>query len=367
MGIGIAESFADSNRQVRQGVRMGIFLEGHARAVQHTALFALLGVSLWGADWAMDAGNAKKALFVRFGIAALLLFSAAIKLVVKSIPLNALVNYLALALGEIALVVLLGGLKGGAGLDAGAGQMLFFLLASPLLGAIYPFHLNVAGCAALALAPHLGGALLDLDFPHVAYAATVWPAAALAALAHRKIRQLQVEGARLRHEIESSALVDPVTGLLNQRGLEQAFQRMVKLGAFKPLQQFLLLVEIDGFDKIAADYGQEFALSLRGQFGQTIDLSFRSRDITASPAEEFACILQHIPREKAFDVAERFRGVVAEKEFGCAAAPSGKLKCTVSIGIVYADARDEIKTLLNQGRVATRQAKALGGNQCVCI
>jgi diguanylate cyclase (GGDEF)-like protein len=270
-----------------------------------------------------------------------------------------------LALGEVALVLLLSGLQGG--LAAGAGQFLYFLLGSVLLGGIYPFNLNLAGCAALALVPHVAGALLVPGFPHVLYASTVWPAGALAVLAHWNVRLLLVENARLRHEVEASALIDPATGLLNMRGLEQAFQRLVKLGAFKPLQQFLLLIEIDGFDKIALARGQDFAVSLRGQFGQAIDLSFRSRDITASPAEEFACILQHVSREKAFDVAERFRVTVADKEFDCAAAETGTLKCTVSIGIVSADAKDDIKTLLNHARVGISQAKSLGGNQCVCI
>lgn len=366
MGIDIADSFAEFNRQAKQAIRVKIFLEDNARAVQHTVAFALLGLLLWGADWAMDAEYAQKALFFRLGMAALLLLSAGLKWVAKSVFSNYLVNYLALALGEVALLLLLAGLKEGT-VAAGAGQFLYFLLGSVVLGGLYPFNLNLLGCVVLMAIPSIVGALLVRGFPHLIYASILWPAGILAILGHWKIRLAQVENARLRHEVEDLALVDQATGLLNMRGFEQAFQRLVRLGAFKPLQQFLLLIEIDGFGRIVAAHGPAFAQSLRGQIGQTIDLSFRGRDITASTHEEFVCLLQHVSRERAFDIAERFRNTVADKAFNCATMEGGALKCTVSIGIVSAEANDHVKTLLNLARVGASQARTSGGNQCVCV
>jgi len=363
--MNIADMFADSSRQVRQSTRTKVFYEWYARSIQNTVLFALLGTLLWGWDWAIDPYHAKKALLFRLSVLGVLLLSAIAKWLSKSLYVNYLASYLALAIGEVLFVALLAGLEGGPA--AGAGQLLYFFLGSLLLCTLYRSTLNVLGCAVLALVPLLAGALLAKDFPYFAYAFTLWPAAALTALIHTRIRPVLIENIKLRQDVESSTLIDPVTGLLNPHGLEQAFQRLIKLGQIKPLQQFLLLIEIDGFDGLQQKHGQEFVDALRGKMGQIVDISFRGRDITASSGNEFACILQHVSREKAFDVAERFRESILNKAFEGLPTETGQLSCTVSVGIVSADTKESIKTLLNHARIGVNQAKSLGGNQCICI
>jgi len=365
LGIGIADTFAHSTRQARQGMRTRIFSEWRIRSAQHTVIFAVLGLFLWAGDLAMDASQAKKALAFRLCIAALLLLSALAKWLSTSLWFNYIAAYVSLALCEAVLVGLFKDLEGGRA--AMAGQFLYFFIGSLAFCALYSFKLNLYGCATLVLVPHLCGVLLIPDFPHILYAAVIWPASLLTVLVHWWVRPILVENIKLRQEIESSTAIDPVTGLLNMRGLEQAFQRLVKLGTAKPLQQFLLLIEIDGWDEIRRTYGDDFARSLRWQIGQTVDVSFRGRDVTASPGNEFVCILQHVSREKAFEIAERFRELVASKEFACATAKTGKLRCTVSAGIVSADTREHVRALLNRARVGISQARAAGGNQCACI
>lgn len=366
MGMNIADTFADSNRQVRRDIRTRIFAEQHAASVRNALLFALIGMALWGVDWAVEPGHPLKSLAFRGGAAAVLLLAVLIRWLFQSLYLDYVASYLSFVVCEIAFVILWDGQSGG--LSIGAGQLLYFFVGSVLVCRLYSFNLNLVGCVILALAPHLVGAVATANFPHLLYASTLWPVAVLTIVAHWRIRPLLVENVRLRQEIDSSVLIDPVTGLLNYRGFDQAFQRLAKLGESKPLQQFLLLVEIDGLETVKMAYGEQFAHALRGKMGEFIDLSFRGRDITASPSEEeYACILQNISREKAFDIAERFRESVVNKEFECAASPGGKLSCTVSIGIVSADTKEQVKTLLNRARIGISQAKSLGGNQCVCI
>ena len=143
--------------------------------------------------------------------------------------------------------------------------------------------------------------------------------------------------------------------------------RLAKMNEAKPLHQFLLLIEIDGMEGIKNAHGEEIAQTIWAQLGRTIELSFRNRDITSNLGSEFACILLHLSRENAFDIAERFRAKIAGKEFECPGAPNGKLACTVSIGIVAADTKESIKSLVNLARVGVSQAKSLGGNHCACI
>lgn len=363
--MNISDMFSESSRAVRQNTRARLFAEHRINSVYHTIAFALLGLVFWGADWAVDAASAKGTLLFRLAIVAILLLSALVKWLSRSSLINWLATYVSLAVSEVLLIALLNKLNGG--LTAGAGQFLYFFLGSVLLSWHYSFKLTGPSCLALALIPSLAGALLSTGFPHVLYASILLPTFALTILTHLQIRPILVECVRLRKESESSVIFDPATGLLNKRGLEHSFQRLVKLGEAKPLQQFLLLIEIDGMDGIKQAYGEAAAQSIWSQMGQTIELAFRGRDITSSLEGEFACILLHLSREKAFDIAERFRGTVAGKEFACPGTSNGKLACTVSIGIVAADTRDSINGLLNVARVGINQAKALGGNQCACV
>jgi diguanylate cyclase (GGDEF)-like protein len=366
LGIGFAGPLENASRPSKHYTRARIFAEGQRAAAQHTALFAVLGLPLWGADWEVDAHDASRGLWFRLGIAALLLLSAAAKWLLNCAVSHCLVNYLSLALSQILLVSMLSGMNNMA-IMAGSGEMLYFLLGSLILGGIYPSHFNLLGCAILMVVPSLSGALLIPYFPHWLYAAILWPMGILTLYIHRTIRQLHVDKVHLQHELEASVLFDAVTGLLNVRGLEQAFQRMVKLNAFHYLQQYLLFIKIDNLEQIAADHGPHATLALRGQFGQIIDLSFRNRDIAASLNEEFACLLLLVSREKAFDIAERFRAMIAEKEFDCPAIAGGKIKCTISVGIVSAEPGDHIKSLINHARTGINQTSSLGGNLCVCV
>jgi diguanylate cyclase (GGDEF)-like protein len=363
--MNIADMFSVSSQQVRHGTRTKVFLEWHSRSIIHTVIFALLGFVLWGADWNIGDYHAKKTLYFRLGVMALLLFSAAVKWLSKSLSINCFATYVSLIGGELLLVSLFS-LPDSASAD-GAGQLLYFFLGSLLLGPLYPFTMNAMGCAVLALAPAIAAVVMSLDLPQLLYACTLWPAAGLTVLLHARIRPLLVENFWLRQQLDAAMLNDPVTGLLNLSGLEQAFQRLIKLGQAKPLQQFLLLIEIDGFDRLNKINGEAFADELRGKMGQTIDISFRGRDITASTDNEFVCVLQHVSREKAFDIAERFRLSIAEKTFEGLPPDNIEIRCTVSVGLVSADTKEQIKTLLNRARIGVSQAKSMGGNQCVCI
>ncbi|MFZ4704209.1 MAG: hypothetical protein ACOYMG_29540, partial [Candidatus Methylumidiphilus sp.] len=144
MSIGISEMFASSNRQARQNTRSRIFFENHLTSVGQTIIFALLGTIFMGGDWALDADFTLKSILYRGGILAVLLFSALLKWLSKSLYLNYAVAYLSLALCEILLIVLLNGLDGG--LKAGVGQVLYFFLGTVLFCTVFPFNYNILGC-----------------------------------------------------------------------------------------------------------------------------------------------------------------------------------------------------------------------------
>ncbi|MFM8330176.1 MAG: GGDEF domain-containing protein [Candidatus Methylumidiphilus sp.] len=363
--MNIRDTFAQSNQFAKKSTRTRVFLENRILSAQMAGAFALLSVALAAGDWAIDSDNAGRALALRVVVAVLLSIAALVTWLSNSLIASYAATYIALALGEALFGILLQKLNGG--ILFGVGEYLYFLLGSAVLGMIYPLNLNLLGCVMLMALPSALGLFSEIEFPHILYASVIVPAGIITLLAHWRMRTLAVDNVRLRQEIESSALADPDTGLANMRGLEQAFRRLAKLGLAKPLQQFLLFIEIDGLDGIKKYHGEEFAHFLRAEFGELINLSFRNRDITASVDNEFVCVLLHVSRETAFDIAERFRLAVAAKEFDCASARTGRFSCTVSIGIVSADTKDQVRALLNHARIGADQAQGRGGNQCVCL
>lgn len=365
MGVTLSDVFADATRQIRRSTRLRIFAEHHKASVHYSLAFALVSVGFVAADWAIDAAHIKSALALRALILAALLLSTGIKWRSQSLYASYFSTYLSLLAAEVLLTVLLARLNGG--MLTGAGEFMYLIIGSVLLGMGYPFTYNVIGSALLLLIPQVSGYLIHDEFQPLLYASILLPVGIIAILAHWKIRAFMLENVRNRQELEASALTDPATGLGNVRALEQSFRRLAKLATAKPLQQFMLFIDIDGLGEIKAAYGNAAADALRVGVAEIIHLSFRERDIVASSDDEFVGILVHVSREEAFDIAERFRITVAEKEFNLPTLQNRPLKCTVSIGIVYADTKEQVRTLLNYARVGASQAKAMGGNQSVCL
>ena len=364
MSIGISEMFASSNRQARQNTRSRIFFENHLTSVRQTIIFALLGTIFMGGDWALDADFTLKSTLYRGGILAVLLFSALLKWLSKSLYLNYAVAYLSLALCEILLILLLNGLDGG--LKAGVGQFLYFFLGTVLFCIVFPFNYNTLGCVGLTAIPFAVGIPFTFNFPVILYASVLTPALILTIIIHWRIRFILVAIQNSQLDMEMSELIEPVTGLLNYRGFERTYKRTIKLGMFKPSQQFLLLIEIEGLEAMKTVIGEKQTRLLQGKLGELIESSLDLRNITACFGDsEFACILQNLSQEEAYAHAESLRKTIAGKEFDCPAMETGKVFFKASIGIVSADTKDEMKTLINRARINLNHAVSLGGNQCV--
>ena len=366
MSIGISEMFANSNKQARQSTRSKIFSENHTASVLYTIIFAILGSFFLAGDLALDQDYTFKSIIYRSAILAVLLVSALLKKLSKSVYFNYAVAYLSLVFCEILLTILLNGLDGG--LKAGVSQFIYFYLGTLLCCALFPFNYNIFGCIVLTIIPFAIGIPFAFNFPITLYASVLIPALIVTILILYKIRFLSVETQNSRLEMEVSAMFDPVTGLLNFRGFERMYLRMVRLGLFKTSQQFLLLIELHSLENLKALIGEKQVQQFQVKIAEIIESSLDVRNITARFGEnEYACLLQHVTQEKASAYAEAIRKAVADKDFDCPSIETGKVNYRASIGIVSADPKDEIKTLINRGRISLNQAVQLGGNQCVLI
>lgn len=170
---------------------------------------------------------------------------------------------------------------------------------------------------------------------------------------------LSVDQARLARVHHQTAMKDPLTGLLNRRGLAASHRGM--FGANKAV----VLFDLDHFKRINDRHGhatgdlviRKFADTLR-QFGRSMDQKARLG------GEEFAMVMEGVSSQQARQVAERIAAVFGEIEMISEAGES--FLCTVSAGIGFGDQKgatvDEVTARADR---ALYTAKSDGRNRVV--
>lgn len=158
------------------------------------------------------------------------------------------------------------------------------------------------------------------------------------------IRRLNVE-----------SLTDPLTGLLNRRGL-QAF-----LESWRERDRgfTVIMLDIDHFKVVNDTWGHDSGDRVLAALGKLLSDALRPGDVPCrSGGEEFTLLLPDTPLERGVQIAERLRCQVAEASLGVASA------ITVSLGVAhFPDTAADIARVLKQGDLALYRAKQLGRNR----
>lgn len=170
---------------------------------------------------------------------------------------------------------------------------------------------------------------------------------------------------RVQHVTSSladAARRDPLTGLLNRRGFEGAFD--VEIERARRTEQSLSVIvgDLDRFKLINDEHGHAAGDDALRAVGRALRSSTRSWDGAARVGgEEFAVLAPDTDQHGAYILAERIRATV-EQAFQ--SGPIGPL--TLSFGIVsYPVHGQTAETLLQAGDQALYAAKRLGRNRSV--
>ena len=136
---------------------------------------------------------------------------------------------------------------------------------------------------------------------------------------------------RLTDELRGMAARDPLTGLLNRRGLSEALQRHFSHRHAAPA--YLLLLDVDHFKRINDSHGHQAGDAVLCHVAEVLRLAVRRGDLTGRVGgEEFAAICLDADEAGARQVAERLRAGMESRSMdlpGCGAP----LRCTVTIGV----------------------------------
>ena len=180
----------------------------------------------------------------------------------------------------------------------------------------------------------------------------------------RRGRELERTLERLRaanEVIERLARTDPLTLLVNRRGLEEAItherDRAERTG--EPLS--VVALDLDHFKRVNDTWGHAVGDRLLSAVGEALRAGVRPYDVASRVGgEEFLLVLPATQRERAADVAERLRARVAE--LVVEGLPE---RVTSSAGVAEHARGETTEALLVRADAALYEAKRLGRNRVV--
>jgi diguanylate cyclase (GGDEF)-like protein len=165
----------------------------------------------------------------------------------------------------------------------------------------------------------------------------------------------QVE--KLQAELREQAIRDPLTGLLNRRGLSSTLQRMIEDGARLGMGGSVAMLDLDGFKRVNDEYGHAVGDRVLAQAGQVLLECFRKTDVAFRYGGDEFCVLmpgadRSIAADRMRDFSERL--VSSMKRV----APELAFDVTVSVGIaLYPGDGNRAEPLLDAADQALYRAK----------
>ena len=139
---------------------------------------------------------------------------------------------------------------------------------------------------------------------------------------------------RLTRELEAAVVHDPLTGVLNRRGMTRRLSE--HLAGCSSRGAVLLLLDLDHFKAINDTHGHRAGDDALCGVADALRAHVRAGDLVArTGGEEFVVGCLDADADEAASLAERLRAVVEAVEIvrGDAATGVGHIVCTVSVGV----------------------------------
>lgn len=201
-----------------------------------------------------------------------------------------------------------------------------------------------------------------VDFPQLARAIRY------AVERHRGLRDLELATNELRAakaRLEELALLDPLTEILNRRGLQQALSREIRWARRSHSEMQALLLDLDDFKWINDTLGHAVGDVVLKETAQRLKASLRATDYLARiGGDEFLILLPQTRPAQAREIAEKVRLTVSETPLSLS---SGVVKITASVGTVkVSEKTSSIDQLLSEMHFVLYRSKQAGKNRVSC-
>ena len=166
-------------------------------------------------------------------------------------------------------------------------------------------------------------------------------------------------------QLEETSRIDPLTGIPNHRAVQEWATWQLKGAAQNGFPVWVVLADVDGFQKLNDEHGREAGDAVLKDFAQIMRDSSRSSDICGRVSDdEFVFILTHVSKEEIGATLERYRQAFEQHKF---AFEGRSVTATASFGAVGFAGMEapEFAALVRHADKALFSAKQAGGNQIV--
>lgn len=167
---------------------------------------------------------------------------------------------------------------------------------------------------------------------------------------------------RLTDELRNTAARDPLTRLLNRRGLMDGLEAHFRSRTAG--HAYLLVIDIDHFKLINDTYGHNVGDLGLCHIAHVLNSTARQGDLTCRlGGEEFALIALNTDKAGAMQLAERLRGAIELSEVP-GTSVGQRIRCTATIGVsdVFSNAQ-ALDAAMQQADTALYRGKTLGRNR----
>jgi diguanylate cyclase (GGDEF)-like protein len=169
--------------------------------------------------------------------------------------------------------------------------------------------------------------------------------------------------ARMNEALLQLTIRDPLTGVFNRRGLDDAMATVLSFAKRVGRPVSVLACDIDHFKRVNDTHGHARGDEVLREFAQLLSDSFHQGELVGRlGGEEFVVVLPGADAAGALREAERLRTRVAAHRF---AVGDAAITVTVSIGVATAPASQvSWAELLARADEALYEAKSQGRNRC---
>jgi len=165
----------------------------------------------------------------------------------------------------------------------------------------------------------------------------------------------EVETAQLIEGLYTSSMLDPLTGILNRKGLRDKLPDVIAQCKKMGKSLSLILFDIDGFKKINDTYGHLVGDSVLRELSEAVRETIRKDDLFVRWGGDEFLIVSMITVDEALCIADRLRQQIGGRIF------SG-LNVTVSVGISRLLTDEPLEEGIKRADRALYNAKAKGKN-----